>query len=67
MGAACCRRRPGEGCGQPGCDWSDDTLGAPMPRAPRVDSQGRRLLLSPSRRCRAAHRTPSVDLPELGM
>ena len=44
----------------------DEGLGPPAPGGPKVDSRGRRLIISPSSgRICLAQRTPSEDLPDL--
>ena len=62
MGTAAFRQRLNGDvpCGNYGDN--DDTLGAPAPKAPRVDSSGRKLTLSPSGGIRASQRTPSEEL-----
>ena len=69
MGSGWCRHRRavedhGGGGGDPAGD--DEGFGPPAPGGPKVDSRGRRLLISPSSgMCRLAQRTPSEDLPDL--
>jgi len=66
MGAACCRRgSAAERAAERAAD--DEALGPPCPKAPRVDSSGYRILVSPSSGVlrRSAQRTPFEELPVL--
>ena len=68
MGSSWCSHRRPEQCHGDGgtAEYYCGEAGRPSPGCPKVDSQGRRLIVSPSSgRCRAAQRTPSEDLPDL--
>jgi hypothetical protein len=63
MGNVCCSRRALRADGQ----CSAELTGTPAPRAPRVDSKGNRLAVSPtSGRLVVIPRTDPDELPKLG-